>query len=144
MTSKVGVAQNFARAVAPRVAVYLAPPYSQSWIPLCFTVRNFLIESRLSSTTHKEYTSRSAKKRKSYVTRTILFAPEVYLFVDIREILIIHNLVFHAITPIAYLLFVRNSQNTTPNIHTVYVKKNGVKKIIVRGDILHSASHVQF
>ena len=51
-------------------------------------------------------------------------------------------LVFHAITPIAYLLFARNWQNATPNIHTMY--KNGVNKVIVRGDILHSASHVQF
>ena len=67
--------------------------------------------------------SRSAQKRKSYITRTILFARVFYLFFDIREILIIHNLVFHAITPIAYFLFARNSQNTTPNIHTVYVKK---------------------
>ena len=36
---------------------------------------------------HDIIDSHSAKKRKSYITRTILFAPEVYLRVDIREIL---------------------------------------------------------
>ena len=70
--------------------------------------------------------SRSTKKRKSYITRTILFAQEVYLCVDIRKILIIHNLVFLAITPMAYLLFARNLQYTTPNIHSVYICKKMV------------------